>query len=79
LHELTDIFEHATEIDSFDLAPTEGDYIRCSLTARPGTDVRAQIFKMVCDRQWKLRELTRSGHSLEDIFVRVTRPREEEG
>ena len=78
LHELTEIFEHAPEIDHFDLSPTEGDYIRCSLTAHPGTDVRPQIFKMVCDRQWRLRELTRSGHSLEDIFVRVTRPDREE-
>jgi ABC-2 type transport system ATP-binding protein len=78
LHELHDVFEHAAEIDSFDLAPADGDYIRCSLTARPGLDVRAQVFRMVCERQWKLRELTRSSHSLEDIFVRVTRPSEEE-
>lgn len=78
LHELQEIFDHAAEIDSFDLAPTEGDYIRCSLTARPGLDVRAQIFRLVCERQWKLRELTRSGHSLEDIFVRVTRANQEE-
>ena len=80
LHELSDAFEHSAEIDQFDLAPTEGDYIRCSLTARPGLDVRPQIFRMVSERQWHLRELTRSGHSLEDIFVRVTRSdREEEG
>ncbi len=78
LHELSQIFEHAAEIEHFDLAPTDGDYIRCSLTARPGMDVRPQIFRMVCERQWQLRELTRSGHSLEDIFVRVTRPDREE-
>jgi ABC-2 type transport system ATP-binding protein len=78
LHELAEIFEHAAEIENFDLAPTEGDYIRCSLTARPGMDVRPQIFRMVSERQWQLRELTRSGHSLEDIFVRITRPDREE-
>jgi ABC-2 type transport system ATP-binding protein len=78
LHELTEIFEHAAEIDHYDLAPTEGDFIRCSLTARPGLDIREQIFRLVCERQWQLRELTRSGHSLEDIFVRVTRPNQEE-
>lgn len=78
LHELSELFEHAAEIEHFDLAPTEGDYIRCSLTARPGMDVRSQIFNLVCDRGWKLRELTHSAHSLEDIFVRVTRADREE-
>jgi ABC-2 type transport system ATP-binding protein len=76
--ELREIFEHAVEVERFDLAPAEGDYIRCSLMARPGLDVRPQIFKMVSDRQWKLRELTRSTHSLEDIFMRVTRPNQED-
>jgi hypothetical protein len=27
---------------------------------------------------WKLRELTRSRHSLEDIYVQVTKPKSEE-
>ncbi len=80
VHELSEIFENAAEIEDFDLSPTEGDYIRCALTARPGLDVRPQIFRMVNEHGWPLRELTHSGHSLEDIFVRVTRPDgEEEG
>jgi hypothetical protein len=33
----------------------------------------------VKDRGWALRELTRSRHSLEDIYVQVTRQDEEEG
>ena len=78
LHELSELFENAPEIEHFDLAPAEGEYIRCSLTARPGLDVRPQIFNLVCDRKWKLRELSRSAHSLEDIFVRVTRADPEE-
>ena len=78
LHELSEIFENAAEIEDFDLSPTEGDYIRCALTARPGLDVRPQIFRMVNEHGWQLRELTHSGHSLEDIFVRVTRPDREE-
>jgi len=36
------------------------------------------VFSIVCSRGWPLRELTRSRHSLEDIFVRVTRPDKEE-
>jgi ABC-2 type transport system ATP-binding protein len=76
-NELRDVFENASEIDSFDISPADGDYVRCTLTARAGLDVRPQVFRLVCERNWKLRELSRSAHSLEDIFVRVTRPEEE--
>ena len=67
------------EIEHFDLAPAEGQFIRCSLTSRAGVDLRPYIFTLVCERGWQLRELTRSRHSLEDIFVQVTRPKDEEG
>ena len=78
LEELTQCWEHVAEVQHFDLAPTEGEYIRCSLTPWPGTDLRPQIFSLACQRGWKLRELTHSRHSLEDIFVRVTRADREE-
>jgi ABC-2 type transport system ATP-binding protein len=78
--ELQDCWEHAAEIEHFDLVQVEGEYIRCALTARPGLDLRPQVFDIVSKRGWKLRELTSSRHSLEDIFVRVTRAdKEEEG
>ena len=48
------------------------------MCALPIFDVRPQIFRMVNEHGWKLRELTHSGHSLEDIFVRVTRPDRED-
>jgi hypothetical protein len=41
-------------------------------------DLRPQIYALACERGWPLRELSRSRHSLEDIFVRVTRPDREE-
>ncbi len=78
MHELQDCWEHAAEIEHFDLVHVEGDYIRCALTSRPGLDLRPQIFEVVRKRGWKLRELTSSRHSLEDIFVRVTRADREE-
>jgi ABC-2 type transport system ATP-binding protein len=78
LEELTQCWEHIAEVEHFDFAPTDGDYIRCSLTARPGVDLRPEIFSIVRDRGWKLRELTHSRYSLEDIFVRVTRADGEE-
>jgi hypothetical protein len=43
-------------------------------------DLRPAIFALVKERGWALRELTRSGHSLEDIFLHLTREdRGEEG
>ena len=75
---LRDCWEAVPEVEHFDLAATEGDYIRCALTSRPGSDLRPQVFALVCQRGWKMRELTHSRHSLEDIFVRVTRPDQEE-
>src|SRR6185503_1996313 len=74
LPELQAAWEAMADVERFDLAPAQGDYVRCSLTARPGVDLRAQVFELVCARGWPLRELTRSRYSLEDIFVQVTRP-----
>lgn len=78
LDELRAFWEQMPEVEYFDIAPVEGNYLRCSLTPRDGIDLRTQIFSMVKDRGWSMRELTRSKFSLEDIYVRVTRPNEEE-
>ena len=48
----------------------------CSLTPRAGVDLRPQIFELAKSRGWPLRELTRTRHSLEDIFVHVTKKEE---
>lgn len=66
------------EIEHFDISPVEGEYFRCALTPHNGVDLRPRIFSLVRDHGWSLRELTRSRHSLEDIFVQVTRPDREE-
>ena len=71
-------WEEMAEIEYFDLSPAEGEFVRCALTPRDGLDLRPQIFALARDRGWSLRELTRSRHTLEDIYVRVTRPDEEE-
>src|SRR5437667_4822617 len=76
--ELQSVWEQWSEIQQFDMAPAEGEYVRCSLTGRAGVDLRPYIFTLVCERGWQLRELSRSRHSLEDIFVQVTRPNKEE-
>jgi ABC-2 type transport system ATP-binding protein len=78
LAELRQCWVQMAEIDQFDVSASEGAYFRCALTPRDGLDLRPQIFALVRERGWSLRELTRSRHSLEDIYVRVTRPDEEE-
>ena len=60
-------------IEHFDISPAEGDFHRCALTPRAGVDIRPLIFEQVRSHGWSLRELTRSRHTLEDIFVHVIR------
>ena len=78
IEDLKDCFEQMPDVEDYDLSPAEGVYIRCALTPRGGTDLRPLIFATAAARGWPLRELTRSRHSLEDIFVKVTRPDKEE-
>ena len=49
-----------------------------ALTPSDGYDLRPAIFSLARERGWMLRELTRSRHSLEDIYVQVTKPNDEE-
>jgi ABC-2 type transport system ATP-binding protein len=66
------------DVVQFDVSPAEGEFHRCALTPKNGYDLRSLIFALVQERGWALRELTRSRHSLEDIYVQVTKPNEEE-
>jgi ABC-2 type transport system ATP-binding protein len=73
-------FEELDEVEHYDVSPADGPYWRCALTPQPGVDLRPLVFALASKRGWSLRELTRTRHSLEDIFVHFTRAdREEEG
>ena len=76
--ELERCWAELPEVEHFDVAPVQGDYCRCALTPLDGVDLRPQIFAIARERGWSMRELTRSRHSLEDIYVQVTRREEEE-
>jgi len=67
-------FENLPEVEQFDITAADGNFFRCALTPRGGTDLRAAIFALVQQHGWTLRELTRSRHSLEDVYMQVTRP-----
>jgi len=75
---LNSAFSKLPGIEQFDVSASEGEFQRCALTPRDGQDLRPAIFALARERGWVLRELTRSRHSLEDIYVQVTKPNEEE-
>ena len=76
--ELKTAWSQMAEVEHYDVSPSEGNFHRCALTPRDGCDLRPEIFTLVQQRGWQLRELTRNRHSLEDIYVQVTKPNEEE-
>jgi ABC-2 type transport system ATP-binding protein len=78
LEELRVCWEGMPEVAHYNIAPAEGQYHRCSLTAVGGEDLRPKIFALVREHDWKLRELFRLRHSLEDVYMRLTRPESEE-
>jgi ABC-2 type transport system ATP-binding protein len=78
LAELRNCWEQMAEVADYDIVAAEGEYHRCSLTAANGGDLRARIFELAAARGWKLRELSRRRYSLEDIYIRLTRPQSEE-
>jgi ABC-2 type transport system ATP-binding protein len=76
--ELQAFWDQVPEIEQCDISPAAGDYYRCSLTPRSGVDLRPLVFQLVRQQGWMLRELRHSQHSLEDIFVHMTRAGGEE-
>ncbi len=70
--------ENLSQVACIEMAVVEGEFSRCVLTPRDGQDLRPLIFKLAQVNGWTLRELTRSRHSLEDIYMQVTRPRTED-
>lgn len=76
--ELRDAWEQNAEVQDSDVCMADGDYFRCSLTARNGNDLRPIIFDLAKQRGWRVRELTQKRQSLEDVYMRLTRPDVEE-
>jgi ABC-2 type transport system ATP-binding protein len=76
--QLEECWSQMPDVEQFDVAPVDGEYVRCAVIPRAGIDLRPHIFALARERGWYLRELTRSRHSLEDIYVQVTGPEEED-
>jgi ABC-2 type transport system ATP-binding protein len=52
--------------------PGDGDWTRAKIFAEPGVDVREDIYGVVRQNNWPLRELTRVKATLEEAFVELT-------
>ena len=78
LHELTDAWSDLDTVLHADVSPIDGIFHRCLLTPRDGIDLRPQVYEIAREHGWPLRELTRGRHTLEDIFIKVTRGEKEE-
>ncbi len=70
---LRDAFRDLPGVETVDVQPMDGAYQRVTLSPRNGADLRLLVFEETRSRGWPLRELTRGRHSLEDIFVHLTR------
>ncbi len=75
---LREAWDSLPEVTQFNVSACDGKFFRCALTARDGFDLRATVFALAQKNGWELRELTRSRHSLEDVYVQVTKPNQEE-
>ena len=76
--ELHAVWSQLPGLLKFEMTAAEGGFQRCLLSPDDETDLRLAIFMMALERGWVVRELTRNRHSLEDIYVQVTNPGEEE-
>jgi len=52
--------------------PAEGEWTHAKIFAEPGVDVREEIYGVVRQNNWPLRELTRVKATLEEAFVELT-------
>lgn len=71
---LNDIKNWASEIalEKSELIEQKNGYVRCRFSAIKNNDIREQIFTIVNERGWELRELSLQTPSLEDLFVSLT-------
>src|SRR5271154_5085981 len=75
---LRNCFTQIETVEHFEIASSIGEFHRCVVTPRGEMDLRPAIFALARERGWTVRELTRNRCSLEEIYVQITQPHEEE-
>jgi ABC-2 type transport system ATP-binding protein len=65
--------EALTDVDDVEVTlESEGGWTQAKVFAKPGVDVREEIFGVVRQNNWTLRELARVKATLEEAFVELT-------
>jgi len=60
------------DVDGVSGRAQEGDWSRFAVTCAQGADIREEIFRVVTQKGWSVRELHMESKTLEDIFVSLT-------
>ncbi len=77
-NDLQEFFATQPEVETCDIIAIDGDWKRVTMTSREGLELRPQICQWACEQRWPMRELTHGRHTLEDVFVKITRTEKEE-
>jgi len=64
--------EALANVEDVEVSPGEGEWTTAKVFGKPGTDIREDIFGVVRQNNWALRELTRVKATLEEAFVELT-------
>jgi ABC-2 type transport system ATP-binding protein len=65
--------EALASVDDVEVAPGgEGDWTSAKVFGKPGEDIRDDIFNVVRQNNWPLRELSRVRATLEEAFIELT-------
>jgi ABC-2 type transport system ATP-binding protein len=54
-------------------AEAAGEWVKVRITSREETDLRADLFQLVVRENWIIRELRADPHTLEEVFIALTR------
>ncbi len=65
-------FEAISGVESLVCEPM-GEWSRVICQCKKDADVRAEMFKVICENKWEVRELTTERRNLEDVFVAITK------
>ena len=70
--EIQQALRSLSEVEETSAQELDPPFSRFTLRVQSRRDIRAEVFKLACQRSWPLRELRRREYSLEEIFSRLT-------
>ena len=71
--EVTAKLEALPNVEDVEIAlPSDGDWVVARIFAKPGIDIREDVYGVVRQNNWSLRELSRVKATREEAFVELT-------